>query len=59
MARTKKVNYRVLRNERVGIGTFDANLERGQILDDDVPDDVVQALLDGQIIEEVPEGDKA
>lgn len=46
------VRYRVVRDERVGIGQFDRQLVRGEVVN--FPTAIMQALLDGQIIEEVP-----
>lgn len=45
--------YRVVRDERVGIGPMDRRFVQGEIVTD-LPPDVMQSLLDGQVIEEVP-----
>lgn len=44
--------YRVTRDERVSIGPFNRQLVRGEVVD--FPENVMQALLDGDLIEEVP-----
>lgn len=46
--------YRVIRNERVGIGNFDRRLVTGDTYrESDLPEGILQALLDGQMVEEI------
>lgn len=45
--------YRVTRDERVSIGPFNRQLVRGEVAD--FPENVMQSLLDGGLIEEVPD----